>query len=83
MGTAGCWMKAHGEVSSLAKSVQFGGEFFPGLFGLRRAASCELGLRSHGPIIVEALWMKYSNSVSARVLECPGLIGATASPSGV
>ncbi|KAF4668236.1 hypothetical protein FOZ61_006883 [Perkinsus olseni] len=34
-------------------------------------------------IIVEALWMKYSNSVSARVLECPGLRGATVSPSGV
>ncbi|KAF4691179.1 hypothetical protein FOZ62_023067, partial [Perkinsus olseni] len=34
-------------------------------------------------IIVEALWVKYSNSVSARVLECPGLRGATVSPSGV
>ncbi|KAF4726124.1 hypothetical protein FOZ62_009183, partial [Perkinsus olseni] len=75
MGTAGCWMKPHGEV--------FGGELFSGLFGLRRAASCELGLCSHGPIIVAALWMKYSDSVSARVLECPGLRGATASPSGV
>ncbi|KAF4732020.1 hypothetical protein FOZ63_013059, partial [Perkinsus olseni] len=33
-------------------------------------------------IIVEALWMKYSNSVSAKVLECPGLRGATVSPIG-